>query len=151
MGFGKSEKGKLEMDIADVKVQLKRHTDKTTKQEVVTDIFVAWGHQQEKDSPLTVHEIAERFDKLYQDVGGPTRSAMAVEAQSAATHCASHVSEPGARTLTILTMPREPRVRYMAQQAARHLDRFLGVDCLGARRGHGCLPATARANVPLLL
>ncbi|CAJ1385176.1 unnamed protein product [Effrenium voratum] len=119
MGFGKSEKGKLEMDIADVRV--------------VTDIFVAWGHQQEKDSPLTVHEIAERFDKLYQDVGGPTRSAMAVEAQSAATHCASHVSEPGARTLTILTMPREPRVRtrpefriirmksfdrYMAQQAA---------------------------------
>jgi len=30
---------------------------------VVTDIFVAWGHQQEKDSPLTVDEIAQFFDQ----------------------------------------------------------------------------------------
>ncbi|CAJ1342352.1 unnamed protein product [Effrenium voratum] len=166
--FGKSEKGKLEMDIADVKVQLKRHTDKTTKQEVVTDIFVAWGHQQEKDSPLTVHEIAERFDKLYQDVGG--------HGSGGAKCCdALRIARERARTLTILTMPREPRVRYsatrasrasrasratratratlaryMAQQAARHLDRFLGVDCLGARRkGPGPAPVgVPRAEPP---
>ena len=41
--------------------------DKSTGREVLTDIFVAWGHQQEKDSPLTVDEIAEFFDKLYED------------------------------------------------------------------------------------
>ena len=41
----------------------KRHKDKGTGREVLTDIFVAWGHQQEKDSPLTVDEIADYFDK----------------------------------------------------------------------------------------
>ena len=41
----------------------KRHTDKGSGREVVTDIFVAWGHQQEKDSPLTVDEIAAFFDQ----------------------------------------------------------------------------------------
>lgn len=65
--FGRSAAGKLEMDIADVKVQLKRHKDKGSGREVVTDIFVAWGHQQEKDSPLTVDEIAQFFDQLYED------------------------------------------------------------------------------------
>jgi len=65
--FGRSAAGKLEMDISDVKVQLKRHKDKGTGREVLTDIFVAWGHQQEKDSPLTVDEIADYFDKLYED------------------------------------------------------------------------------------
>ncbi|CAE7721273.1 unnamed protein product [Symbiodinium sp. CCMP2592] len=65
--FGRNAAGRVQMDIGDVKVQLKRHTDKQTKREVVTDIFVAWGHQQEKDSPLTVEDIAERFDQLYQE------------------------------------------------------------------------------------
>ncbi|CAE6929200.1 unnamed protein product [Symbiodinium natans] len=65
--FGRNANGRVQMDIGDVKVQLKRHTDKQTKREVVTDIFVAWGHQQEKDSPLTVEDIAERFDQLYQE------------------------------------------------------------------------------------
>ncbi|CAE7642438.1 unnamed protein product, partial [Symbiodinium pilosum] len=65
--FGRNSNGRVQMDIGDVKVQLKRHTDKQTKREVVTDIFVAWGHQQEKDSPLTVEDIAEKFDQLYQE------------------------------------------------------------------------------------
>ena len=83
--FGRSPAGKLEMDIADVKVQLKRHTDKSTKREVVTDIFVAWGHQQEKDSPLTVDEIAEFFDKLYEDaMNAPPDAAGQAQAASRA-------------------------------------------------------------------
>ncbi|CAK9014855.1 unnamed protein product [Durusdinium trenchii] len=85
--YGWSPLGKLEMDIADVKVQLKRHKDKSTGREVLTDIFVAWGHQQEKDSPLTVDEIAEFFDKLYEDAmssppseGAPMGAAQAAQA-----------------------------------------------------------------------
>jgi len=65
--FGKNTSGRVQMEIGEVKVQLKRHTDKQTKREVVTDIFVAWGHQQEKDSPLTVEDISEKFDQLYKD------------------------------------------------------------------------------------
>mmetsp|Transcript_24141 Transcript_24141/g.55975 ORF Transcript_24141/g.55975 Transcript_24141/m.55975 type:complete len:254 (+) Transcript_24141:1-762(+) len=65
--FGKNASGRVQMDIGEVKVQLKRHTDKQTKREVVTDIFVAWGHQQEKDSPLTVEDLSEKFDQLYKD------------------------------------------------------------------------------------
>mmetsp|Transcript_6309 Transcript_6309/g.11824 ORF Transcript_6309/g.11824 Transcript_6309/m.11824 type:complete len:678 (+) Transcript_6309:71-2104(+) len=84
---------RVKMDIGDVTVQLKRHTDKSTKREVVTDVFVAWGHQQEKDSPLTVDEIAEAFDKLYSEAlaAGPGVN-QALPAQTAAAAAAAQLT-----------------------------------------------------------
>jgi len=45
-------------------VQMRRHFDKVLEQEVKTDIFIAWGRQAEKQSPLSAATIAEAFDKL---------------------------------------------------------------------------------------
>ncbi|CAK0792242.1 unnamed protein product [Prorocentrum cordatum] len=57
----------VKTQIGGVSVQVRRHLDKNTKQDVVTDIFCAWGHRAEKETPLEVDEIAEAFDKLLTD------------------------------------------------------------------------------------
>lgn len=59
--------GQVQLCIGDVQAELKRHLDKRTNQEVVTDIFVAWGRQQEKDCPLAAESIATTFDQLTQE------------------------------------------------------------------------------------
>ncbi|CAK0804634.1 unnamed protein product, partial [Prorocentrum cordatum] len=56
--------------------------DKATKQDVVTDIFCAWGHRAEKESPLEVEEIAEAFDRLV------------AEAEATATAAAARAAAP---------------------------------------------------------
>lgn len=46
-----------------VKVQIVPHQDKDTGLEVETDLFVAWGRQVEKTTPLSDHEIVRFFDQ----------------------------------------------------------------------------------------
>merc|ERR1712194_17340 len=40
-----------------VSIDVRAHVDKETKEEVVTDVFCAWGHQVEKSTPLPVDEL----------------------------------------------------------------------------------------------
>jgi len=47
-----------------VDVQLRAHFDKAKQEEIKTDIFVAWGRQQEKQHCLGVEFIAEAIDLL---------------------------------------------------------------------------------------
>lgn len=54
-----------EVFIGGIKVQMKRHTDKETGVEVPTDIFVAWGRQVEKTTPLSEHELTKFFDEKH--------------------------------------------------------------------------------------
>lgn len=58
---------KAKTQVGSVMVQVQRHQDKSTHTTVETDIFVAWGHRAEKESPLAVEDIAEAFDKLFTD------------------------------------------------------------------------------------
>lgn len=57
-----------ECTINGLKVQIKPHHNKDTKEEVLTDLFVAWGRQVEKVSPLSEEKIAQYFDKKYKDI-----------------------------------------------------------------------------------
>merc|ERR1719277_33936 len=54
-----------ETTIANIKVKLKPHFDKETDKEVLTDLFVGWGRQIEKTTPLAEVEIAKFFDQLH--------------------------------------------------------------------------------------
>jgi len=56
-----------EIIISGIRVQMKPHTDKETKMEIPTDIFVAWGRQVEKTSPLSERELTKYFDTKHQD------------------------------------------------------------------------------------
>jgi len=56
----------VETKLGDVSVQFQRHRDKQFKRETVTDIYVAWGHEQEKRTPFAVNQICEHFDALFQ-------------------------------------------------------------------------------------
>jgi len=53
-----------ETEIAGIKVKLKPHFDKETDQEVQTDLFVGWGRQVEKATPLKEGDIVNHFDQL---------------------------------------------------------------------------------------
>jgi len=57
-----------ECTINGLKVQIKPHHNKDTKEEVLTDLFVAWGRQVEKVNPLSEEKIAQFFDKKYKDI-----------------------------------------------------------------------------------
>merc|ERR1719253_892234 len=52
--------------VAGIPVQLKRHFDKDTKIEVMTDIFAAWGRQAEKTNPLPERELMKFFEARHQ-------------------------------------------------------------------------------------
>mmetsp|Transcript_2111 Transcript_2111/g.4817 ORF Transcript_2111/g.4817 Transcript_2111/m.4817 type:complete len:829 (+) Transcript_2111:84-2570(+) len=54
-----------ETNINGIRVQMKRHTDKDTKAEVMTDIFVAWGRQVEKTTPLSERVLVKHFDQKH--------------------------------------------------------------------------------------
>lgn len=54
--------------IANIKVQLKPHFDKDTNQEVMTDLFVAWGRQVEKTTPLSERDLTKFFDTKHQEL-----------------------------------------------------------------------------------
>jgi len=68
--YGGDRETPPKMQISDVTVQIRRHTDKATKREVVTDLFVAWGHKQEKETPLPCDDIVEAFDILFKEAHG---------------------------------------------------------------------------------
>lgn len=73
------EKAGPEVMLGGVKVQVKAHFDKETKQEILTDIFVAWGRQTEKATPVSEHELAKFFDAKAQEImSGWRREADAV-------------------------------------------------------------------------
>lgn len=55
-----------DITIGSIKVQVRRHMDKETKIEVPTDIFVAWGRQVEKTTPLSERELTKYFDGEHQ-------------------------------------------------------------------------------------
>lgn len=59
--------GQGDITIGSIKVQIRRHVDKETKIEVPTDIFVAWGRQVEKTTPLSERELTKFFDTKHQD------------------------------------------------------------------------------------
>lgn len=65
----KDEKRAL-MKISGVDVQLRAHFDKAKQEEIKTDIFVAWGRQQEKQHCLGVEFIAEAIDLLMIECRG---------------------------------------------------------------------------------
>jgi len=57
-----------DVTINGIKVQVKPHTEKDTKAEIPTDLFVAWGHKVEKNTPLSEHELTKFFDTKHQEV-----------------------------------------------------------------------------------
>jgi len=58
-----------------IKVQIKPHTNKETKEEVLTDLFVAWGRQAEKQNPLSEQTIAKYFDTRHKEITGGWKAA----------------------------------------------------------------------------
>jgi len=54
-----------EVRVKDFTIQMRPHVDKRTEVEIKTNIFAAWGRQNEKRSPLPVPTIAEAFDALF--------------------------------------------------------------------------------------
>eukprot|EP00434_Breviolum_minutum_P029193 symbB.v1.2.025822.t1/scaffold2533.1/size76754/3 len=57
-----------ECTINGLKVQIKPHHNKETKEEVLTDLFVAWDRQVEKVNPLSEQMIAKYFDGKYKEI-----------------------------------------------------------------------------------
>lgn len=58
----------LKVTITNVQVQLKSHKNKETNAEVPTDIFVAWGRQIEKNTPVSVVALTEYFDERVKQI-----------------------------------------------------------------------------------
>mmetsp|Transcript_86823 Transcript_86823/g.250811 ORF Transcript_86823/g.250811 Transcript_86823/m.250811 type:complete len:489 (+) Transcript_86823:50-1516(+) len=56
-----------EVTLGDHTAQMRPHIDKEKKEEVKTDLFIAWGHKSEKASPLAATTIVEAFDRLYRE------------------------------------------------------------------------------------
>mmetsp|Transcript_100970 Transcript_100970/g.261410 ORF Transcript_100970/g.261410 Transcript_100970/m.261410 type:complete len:506 (+) Transcript_100970:231-1748(+) len=79
--YGGSKDVPPKVDIGGVIVQMRRHTDKTTQREVITDLFVAWGHKQEKEAPLACDDIADFCDRMYEEA---QRSPAAAQVMGAA-------------------------------------------------------------------
>lgn len=52
--------------IGEVQVKLKPHQDKDTKSEVPTDLFVGWGRQAEKNTPLSELVLVKYFDDFHE-------------------------------------------------------------------------------------
>jgi len=65
-----------EMTIGDHTVHIRPHVDKARREEVKTDLFIAWGHKSEKLSPLPVSTIVEAFDKLIQQAASMSQVPM---------------------------------------------------------------------------
>lgn len=57
-----------ELTISNIRVRARPHIDKTTKVDVPTDNFIAWGGQDEKTEKLSEHEFKQIFDCKYQEV-----------------------------------------------------------------------------------
>jgi len=60
-------RGGTETIISNIRVQMKAHMEKDTQKDVPTDIFVAWGRQVEKTTPLSERELVKHFDQKHQE------------------------------------------------------------------------------------
>lgn len=58
----------LEATIAGIHVKLKPHFEKDTRKEVMTDLFVGWGRQAEKATPLPEAELVHFFDQKHEEL-----------------------------------------------------------------------------------
>jgi len=54
--------GDVKVVLSGVTAQLKAHKNKDTNEEVLSDIFVAWGRQTEKSTPISISDIVNYFD-----------------------------------------------------------------------------------------
>lgn len=63
----RSKEDRPEVRVKDFTIQIRPHVDKRTEVEIKTNIFAAWGRQNEKKSPLPVPMIAETFDALFRE------------------------------------------------------------------------------------
>jgi len=54
--------------IAGIRVKLKPHVDRDTQQEVMTDVFVGWGRQVEKATPLSEADLVSFFDQKHDEL-----------------------------------------------------------------------------------
>lgn len=72
-----------EVIINGIKVQVKPHHNKETKEEVLTDIFVAWGRQVEKTTPLSERELTKFFDAKHSEILASWKAAEEAKAREA--------------------------------------------------------------------
>lgn len=70
-----------EVRVKDFTIQMRPHVDKRTEVETKTNIFAAWGRQNEKRSPLPVPMIAETFDALFREAN-PSMAQAQVQPQA---------------------------------------------------------------------
>lgn len=68
-----------EVRVKDFTIQMRPHVDKRTEVEIKTNIFAAWGRQNEKKSPLPVPMIAETFDALFREANPSMAQAHALQ------------------------------------------------------------------------
>lgn len=96
-----NEKGRPQVDIAEVTADLRPHT------EGQAGIFVAWGHSKEKQSPLDPAAIAEVFDNLHREIKGLPQAALSAPDATA-------VSAPQAQAETAQTSQFMPGMPHAA-------------------------------------
>jgi len=87
------KKDRPEVQVGEYSIQMRRHYDKTNQEYMKTDIFVAWGRQNERRSPLAASTIAETFDNLFR-AANPAAAAQANAMQAAAAAAAAAVPSP---------------------------------------------------------
>jgi len=66
-----------------IRVQMKPHFDKDTRAEVPTDVFVAWGRQVEKTTPLSERELVKHFDAKHTELTAGWRAEAEEKARQA--------------------------------------------------------------------
>jgi len=59
--------GLTKIEIAGHTLTVKAHSDKDTKQEIMTDLFAGWGRQAEKTDPLPEQTLADFFDDKHNE------------------------------------------------------------------------------------
>lgn len=103
-----------ECTINSIKVQIKPHTNKETKEEVLTDLFVAWGRQAEKANPLSEEKIAKYFDTKHKEIVAGWKAAEE-ERREAEEREQQRVQEQQRQEL-VLRQRTEERRRYEEEQ-----------------------------------
>jgi len=113
-----SSEGRPQVDIKGIKAQMRPHIDKVASKEVKTDIFVAWGHQAEKQSPLSAATICEVFDDLVQEGGNSQALQLSAVTASPAVRSAPAQQQPAAeKTKPAVPKGPQPAVKLSAQPA----------------------------------
>jgi len=69
--------------IGGIQVKLKPHYDKEAKENVPTDLFVGWGRQVEKATPLSESKLVEYFDGKHEEFHSVGPSSVSLQLQQA--------------------------------------------------------------------